>query len=118
MRWGGSASISGISRRRWMRNLRGLRLSPSDPRAGSFLGQLALAQYPQGNYEEAIRYSERTLQRHRSPYTLRTLVASLAQLGRTQEAEAALAELSAIPMVDAPRYWDAVAPYVDPAHRE
>jgi hypothetical protein len=48
---------------------------------------------------------------------LRTLIASLGQLKRIDEAGAVLAELGRFKPLDAARYWQAASPYADPAHR-
>ena len=47
----------------------------------------------------------------------RTLAACYGQLGRADEAAAALAELRRLMPKDAERRWDAANPYADPAHR-
>jgi adenylate cyclase len=96
--------------------LRSLRLNPNDPQAGAILGFVALAHYHQGSYEEAVHYAERGL-RERNVIVLRTLLASLGQLGRTDEAATVLAELERIKPADPERHWDATNPYIDAAHR-
>jgi adenylate cyclase len=96
--------------------MRSLRLSPNDPRAGGFLGQVALARYHLSDYEEAARCAERGLRRRAAPFVLRTLLASLGQLGRTEEAAAVLVELRRLKVEDE-RYWQTISPYADPAHR-
>ncbi|QIG47583.1 hypothetical protein G5V57_07495 [Nordella sp. HKS 07] len=97
--------------------LRSLRLSPNDPLAGFQVGWLALAKYHQGNYEEAVCYAERALRGRRIPVVFRTLLASLGQLGRTEEAKIVLAEFGQFTFADAERYWKITSPYADPAHR-
>jgi len=74
--------------------LRCLRLSPNDQQAGGFLGHLALAQYHRGQYEEAVRDIERARRRRRIPFLMRTLLATLGQLGRTEEAAIVVIGLS------------------------
>jgi pentatricopeptide repeat protein len=96
--------------------LRSLRLNPNDPQAGPILGFVALAHYHQGKYEEAVQYAERGL-RERNLIVLRTLLAGLGQLGRTDEARAVLAEMERIKPADAKRHWEITNPYADPAHR-
>jgi adenylate cyclase len=73
---------------------KGLRLSPSDPRLFIWLPALAGAHYQMRHYEEAVAAGRRSwsLNRH-WPHGLRYVVAGLAQLGRIEEAQAALAEL-------------------------
>jgi tetratricopeptide (TPR) repeat protein len=97
--------------------LRSLRLSPNDALAGFHAGWVALADYHQDKYEEAVGYAERALRDRRWPYVLRTLLASLGQLERTDEARTVLAELERFKPLDAARYWEATSPYANPAHR-
>jgi tetratricopeptide (TPR) repeat protein len=97
--------------------LRSLRLSPNDVLAGFQFGLVALAHYHQNKYEEAVGYAERALRGRRWPYVLRTLLASLGQLERTDEARTVLAELERFMPIDAARYWETTSPYADPAHR-
>ncbi len=97
--------------------LRCLRLNPRDPQAYLFVSLMALAQYHLGNYEEATHYAEQALGGRRLYPVLRTLLASLGQLGRTEEAKAVLAEMERIKPLDAERHWEITNPYADPAHR-
>jgi adenylate cyclase len=72
----------------------GIRLSPSDPRLFIWLLALAGAHYQLRNYEEAIEIGRRSWSLNRNwPGGLRYVVAGLAQLGRIEEAQAAVAEL-------------------------
>ena len=98
--------------------LRSLRLNPNDPQAGSFLSFVALAHYHEGNYEEAVHYGELAVRGRRAYFALRTLVASLGQLGRLEEVRPLLDELerNKPPVADA--YLQITTPYADPAHRE
>ena len=96
--------------------LRSLRLSPNDALAGFHVGWVALADYHQDKYEEAVGHAERALRGRRWPYVLRTLIASLGQLERADEARTALAELERFKPIDAARYWQVTSPYADPAH--
>lgn len=98
--------------------LRALRLSPNDPMAFLFVSQIALLHYHLGNYEEAIHYAERARRVRRIYIVLRTLLASLGQLGRTEEAKDILVEMKRNEPVDMARYWSMTTPYADPAHRE
>jgi adenylate cyclase len=97
--------------------LRSLRLNPNDPQLQTFIHHVALAHYHQGNYAEAVRYAERALSGRRLPFILRTLLASLGQLERIEEARMVRAELEGIKLVDAERYWETINPYAVPAHR-
>ena len=73
---------------------KGIRLSPTDPRLFIWLPALAGAHYQLHRYEEAIEVGRRSWTLNRNwPGGLRYVVAGLAQLGRMQEAQAALAEL-------------------------
>src|SRR5215467_12980594 len=76
---------------------KGIRLSPTDPRLFIWLPALAGAHYQLGNYQKAIEVGRRswTLNRH-WPAGLRYVVAGMGQLGRLEEARAALAELKGL----------------------
>ena len=80
---------------------------PSRPGAGAL---------PPGHYEEALRYAERALPRRRLPFLMRTLLATLGQLGRSEEAAIVRAELEQFDPRDAAHFWEAISPYTDPAH--
>src|SRR5215469_15313919 len=72
----------------------GIRLSPTDPRLDRWLPALAGAHYQLRHYAEAVEAGRRSWTLNRNwPHGLRYVVAGLAQLGRIQEAQAALAEL-------------------------
>ena len=96
--------------------MRCLRLTPRDPYASFYVSLIALAHYHLDNYEEAVRYSERALQRRRIYVVLRTLAATLGQLGRTEEARSVLAEMEQIKPINLKRHWELTCPYADPAH--
>jgi adenylate cyclase len=73
---------------------KGIRLSPSDPRLFMWLPALAGAHYRLGHYDKAIEPGRRSWTLNRNwPSGLRYVVAALAQLGRIEEARAALADL-------------------------
>jgi adenylate cyclase len=73
---------------------KGIRLSPTDPRLFMWLPALAGAHYQLGHYAEAVEYGRRSWTLSRIwPHGLRYVVAGLAQLGRNDEARAALADL-------------------------
>jgi TolB-like protein/class 3 adenylate cyclase len=71
-----------------------LRLSPNDPRLFIWLPALAAAHYQLRHYEQAVEIGRRSWTLNRNwPVGLRYVVAGLAQLGRLDEACAALADL-------------------------
>ena len=73
---------------------KGIRLSPSDPRLFMWLPALAAAHYQLRRYERAVEFARRALGLNRDwPPAVVLSVASLAQLGRAEEAQAALADL-------------------------
>ena len=73
---------------------KGIGLSPSDPRMFIWLPALAGAHYQLRHYKEAVEIGRRSWSLNRNwPTGLRYVVAGLAQLGRIEEAQAALAEL-------------------------
>jgi adenylate cyclase len=73
---------------------KGIRLSPSDPRLFIWLPLLAGAHYQLRHYAEAIEIGRRSWALNRNwPAGLTYVVAGLAQLGRIEEARAALADL-------------------------
>jgi tetratricopeptide (TPR) repeat protein len=72
----------------------GIRLSPTDTRLFTWLPALAGAHYQLLHYEEAVEIGRRAWGLNRNwPAGLRYVVAGLGQLGRVEEAQAALAEL-------------------------
>jgi TolB-like protein/class 3 adenylate cyclase/Tfp pilus assembly protein PilF len=74
-----------------------IRLSPSDPRLYIWLPALAAAHYQLYHFDEAIEAGRRSWTLNRNwPVGLRYVVAGLAQLGRLEEAQAALADLRGI----------------------
>jgi len=73
---------------------KGVRLSPSDPRLFMWLPTLAGAHYQLQQYGEAVEFGRRSWSLNRNwPHGLRYVVAGLAQLGKIEEAQAALTEL-------------------------
>jgi len=97
---------------------RAMRLSPHEPLNFFFANVLALAHYQQGRYEEAAKAARMGIG-FRPFHTLyRTLAACYGQLGRTEQARAALAEMQRLQPKNAERQWEIANPYVDPAHRE
>jgi adenylate cyclase len=73
---------------------KGIRLSPSDPRLYIWLVALAGANYQMRHYQESVEAGRRSWSLNRNyPHGLRYVVAGLAQLGRIEEAQPALAEL-------------------------
>lgn len=93
---------------------RGMRLSPYDSQLSVMLDTLALAHYQVGDYEHAIASAREAMHQTYASVSV-VLAASLAQLGRFDEARAALP----------PTGWKAgsrqrpmAAPYANPAHLE
>lgn len=93
---------------------RGMRLSPYDSQLSVMLDSLALAHYQAGDYEKAIVRAREAMHQTYATASV-VLAASLAQLGRFDEARAALP----------PAGWKAgsrqrpmAAPYANPAHLE
>jgi adenylate cyclase len=85
---------------------KGIRLSPSDPRLFIWLPALAGAHYQMRHYAEAVEAGRRSWSLSRNwPHGLRYVVAGLAQLGRIDEARAALDDLKtfdrSLPVVEA-----------------
>jgi adenylate cyclase len=73
---------------------KGIRLSPTDPRLFIWLPALAGAHYQLGNYEWAVEIGRKSWTLNRNwPAGLRYVVAGLAELGRIEEAQAALDKL-------------------------
>ena len=109
-----SLSINANSNRAWIaggmvRNLLGepeaaieyaekaIRLSPLDISMWVAYGVLATASLQLGDYEKALDWARRSVRRHRDHLPAHhVLVASLAQLDRQEEAEAALRDLLAL----------------------
>src|SRR6516164_5591685 len=76
---------------------KGIRLSPSDPRLFMWLPALACAHYRLRNYEESVMAGRRSWTLNRNwPLGLTHAAAALAQLGRIEEAQAALADLKGL----------------------
>jgi len=94
-----------------------LKLSPHDPSAHLLLVHIAQAHYHLGNYEEAANYAQRAHSLRHQYFILLVLLASLGQLGRTEEARSLLPEVAAATPADTARYWEAIFPYADVAHR-
>ena len=70
---------------------KGIRLSPNDPRLFIWLPALACAHYQLRHYERAVEIGRRSWALNRNwPTGLTYIVAGLAQLGRMEEARAAL----------------------------
>jgi adenylate cyclase len=95
--------------------LRSLRLNPQ---AGSFLSFVALAHYHQENYEEALHYGELASRPRGSYLSLRVLLATLGQLGRTADAQPILREFLPRQSKDPQRLFETTTPYLNPKHRE
>ncbi len=96
--------------------MRCLRLTPRDPFASFYISLIALAHYHLGDYKQAVAHLEKALQRRRIYVVMRTLVATLGQLGRIEEAGTLLAEMEGLKPNDVERHWALTCPYADPAH--
>jgi adenylate cyclase len=71
-----------------------IRFSPTDPRLFITLPALACAHYQLRHYEQAVEAGRRSWTLNRNwPVGLRYVVAGLAQLGRIDEAQAAVSDL-------------------------
>jgi class 3 adenylate cyclase/tetratricopeptide (TPR) repeat protein len=80
-----------------LRAERALRLSPRDPFAFRHEHMLSQAHYVNGNFEEAVAWGERAARHNqRMASNLRTLVAALMALGRTERAREVAAQLMAV----------------------
>ena len=98
---------------------RGLRLSPHDPHAFMWLQFLAFAHFLRGEHEEAVqRAADAVAKRPESFSAHCALACSLAQLGRTEEAQEALAEMRRTLPAGRGGLADFFARFVNPADRE
>jgi TolB-like protein/tetratricopeptide (TPR) repeat protein len=71
-----------------------MRLSPLDPETAMFIGGIAVAHYVSGRYAEAARFSEELVRLRPGFHGAQRLrCASLARVGRVEEARAVLVEL-------------------------
>lgn len=93
-----------------------LRLTPRDPFASYYVSLIALAHYHLEDYPAALAFSERALQRRRTHVVLRTLAATLGQLGRIEEARAVRVEMELMKPADPRRYWELTNPYASAGH--
>ena len=92
-----------------------LRLSPNDSLAPIFLSLVALGNYHLGNYDEAVWCSSEALRRGRGYIALRTLAATLGQLGQSEEAGAIVSEMDAVKPRDVKSHWYLTCPYAHPS---
>lgn len=95
---------------------RSIRHSPHDPQLGSMITMLALSHYHASNYAEAIRCAQQALNLH--DFNARAvLAASLARLGRNEEARSTFAEY--LPLLSQQhRLRVSLAPYARAADRD
>jgi adenylate cyclase len=96
---------------------RAIRLSPHEPLAFYFANILALARYQQGRYDEAAKIAQTGLGLRPFHALYLTLAACYGQLGRLEEARAALAEMRRLQPNNAEHRWEIANPYLDPTHR-
>ena len=97
---------------------KGLSLNPKDPRNHLFYSFMARAHLSVRNYEEAARWGQRAVNWNaNSPMARKILTASLAHLGRVEEAHAQLDACEHIQpgYLASPQYWH---PYKFPEDRE
>ena len=98
--------------------LRSLRLNPNDPQVGSVFYFLGLAHYHQENYEEAIHYCQLAVRPRRFYVGLRTLLASLGQLGRREETRSLLDEFNSLQPQEAQQLFEITTPYLELKYRD
>lgn len=96
----------------------GLRLSPRDPRASTWLANKARVLYHLRRYSEAIEAASAARRIRPHAYGSLVLVASYAQLGRNEVATRAVAEIRALPGGSAKFARWYLDRYSDPAARE
>jgi TolB-like protein len=94
-----------------------MRLSPRDPITYFFNSRLGLAHYHLGNYESAVRYSQRSLYSRPRYFNMLVLLAGFGQLGRTEDAQALMPQIRANEPPDPARFWQFNFPYALPEHR-
>lgn len=98
---------------------RGLRLSPHDPQAFIWLQFLAFAHFLVDEYDEAVLCArEAAARRPESPSAHCVLACSLAQLGRQQDAEQAVAEMRRALAAGQHGPEEIISRFVNPADRE
>jgi TolB-like protein len=96
-----------------------IRLSPLDPEMAMFFGGIAVAHYVAGRYAEAVRFSDELLRlRPGFQGAQRMRCASLAKVGRVEEARAHLAELRREHPAMTVAWIRASVPYQTPALME
>lgn len=96
---------------------RSIRHSPHDPQLGNMITLLALAHYHAGNYEESLRHAQTAVRMH-DVRAAALSAASLARLGRKDEAREALAAfLPSLTNLSAGKAV-ALAPYANPADQD
>jgi adenylate cyclase len=98
---------------------RGLRLSPHDPHAFAWLQFLAFAHFLRDEHEEAARCAARAVSKRPESFSAQAVLAcSLAQLGRREEAQEALAEMRRTLPDGRDGLADFLARFTSPADRE
>jgi TolB-like protein/class 3 adenylate cyclase/Flp pilus assembly protein TadD len=76
---------------------RAIRLSPLDPRITNVFGGLGIARMMAGDYDEAVKFGRQAMRElPRNALAHRVVAASLALLGRTEEARSAMRALLAV----------------------
>ena len=98
---------------------RGLRLNPHDPQAFVWLQLLAFAHFLRGEHEEAARRAADAVAMRPESFSAHCILAcSLAQIGRPEEAQQALAEMHRTAPAGPGGLDDFLARFVNPADRE
>jgi len=98
---------------------RGLRLSPHDPQASIWLQFLSFAHFLSGETEEAVQRARDTVAKRPEWFSSHCVLAcSLAELGRLDEAQQAVAELERLLATGEHSLEDFLARFIDPADRE
>lgn len=94
-----------------------MRLSPRDPIFYFFNSRLGLAHFHLGNYDDAVRFTQRAMSVRPRYFGMLVLLAGLAQLHRVSEVRALLPKVQAMRPHEPELFWQHIFPYADPAHR-
>lgn len=94
-----------------------MRLSPRDPISYFFNSRLGLAHYHLGNFDLAVRYTQRSISARPRYFNLLVLLASLGQLRQMDEARALLPLVLANTPADPGGFWSHIFPYARSADR-
>jgi adenylate cyclase len=98
---------------------RGLRLSPHDPHAFAWLQFLAFAHFLSGEHDDAAQRASDAVAKRPESFSAQCILAcSLAELGRREDAEEALAEMERTLPAGGSGLANFLARFVNPADRE